>query len=55
MAEKILEHINEAIREQEGRERLKVISQDLWIGQGSVMQCVAPSSYPHHLYLVALI
>lgn len=34
MAEKVLNHINETIREQEDRERLKVISRDLWIGQG---------------------
>ncbi|EMD34285.1 hypothetical protein CERSUDRAFT_117167 [Gelatoporia subvermispora B] len=44
MAEKILEHINEAIREQEGRERLKVISQDLWIGQGR-LDLTAPTRY----------
>jgi actin cytoskeleton-regulatory complex protein PAN1 len=34
MAETILNNINETIREQEGRERLKIISQDLWVGQG---------------------
>jgi hypothetical protein len=34
IAEKILEQINEAIREREGRERLKEISKYLWIGQG---------------------
>lgn len=34
MSEKILSHINETIREQEGRERLKTISRDLWIGEG---------------------
>jgi actin cytoskeleton-regulatory complex protein PAN1 len=33
-AEKILNHINETIREQEGTERLRAISQELWIGQG---------------------
>ncbi|KAI0085934.1 hypothetical protein BDY19DRAFT_963763 [Irpex rosettiformis] len=33
-SEKILNHINETIREQEGRERLRTISKDLWIGQG---------------------
>lgn len=38
-AERILKTINEAIREQEGRDRLKTLSQDLWIGQG----CVLPS------------
>lgn len=36
MSEKILSHINETIREQEGRERLKAISRDLWIGEGFV-------------------
>jgi actin cytoskeleton-regulatory complex protein PAN1 len=35
-AEKILENINETIREQESRDRLKMLSQDLWIGQGCV-------------------
>jgi len=35
-AERILNTINEAIREQEGRDRLKTLSQDLWIGQGWV-------------------
>ncbi|TFY81602.1 hypothetical protein EWM64_g2415 [Hericium alpestre] len=33
-AEKILRHINEAIREQEGYQRLRALSQDLWIGHG---------------------
>jgi hypothetical protein len=33
-AERILDHINETIRDQEGRERLKDVSQHLWIGQG---------------------
>ncbi|KAH8977407.1 hypothetical protein EDB86DRAFT_3237574 [Lactarius hatsudake] len=33
-AERILGDINEAVREQEGRERLKVLSQYLWLGQG---------------------
>ena len=35
-AERILDTINEAIREREGRDRLKALSQDLWIGQGHV-------------------
>jgi hypothetical protein len=35
-AERILNTINEAIREQDGRERLRTLSQDLWIGQGCV-------------------
>jgi actin cytoskeleton-regulatory complex protein PAN1 len=34
IAETVLNNINETIREQEGRERLKTISQDLWVGQG---------------------
>ncbi|TFY54721.1 hypothetical protein EVG20_g9594, partial [Dentipellis fragilis] len=34
MSEKILRHINESIREQEGYQRLKTLSQDLWIGHG---------------------
>ncbi len=38
IAEKVLHHINESIRDQEGKERLRVISQNLWIGEGSV-QC----------------
>ena len=33
---KLLDNINEAIRDQEGRETLKSISQNLWIGQGYV-------------------
>ena len=36
-AERILDTINEAIREQEGHDRLKALSQDLWIGQGCVL------------------
>jgi len=39
-AEKILKHVNESIREQEGRERLSEISKDLWIGQGCVVSCL---------------
>ena len=35
-AERMLDTINEAIREQEGRNRLRILSQDLWIGHGSV-------------------
>jgi actin cytoskeleton-regulatory complex protein PAN1 len=50
-AERILENINEAIREQEGRDRLKVLSQDLWIGQGRVSptQGVYTRAYRHIL------
>lgn len=33
-AERILDTINEAIREQECRNRLRLLSQDLWIGHG---------------------
>ncbi|KAJ7500362.1 hypothetical protein B0H11DRAFT_1908822 [Mycena galericulata] len=36
-SEKILDHINESIRDQEGRETLKRISQNLWIGQGDIL------------------
>ena len=36
-AEKILRHINETIRELEGRERLREISANLWIGEGYVV------------------
>lgn len=35
-AERLLDTINEAIREQEGRNRLRILSQDLWIGRGYV-------------------
>lgn len=48
-AERILENINEAIREQESRERLKVLSQDLWIGQG----CVSPTGVLMHALTIA--
>jgi len=44
MAEKVLSHINETIREQEGRERLRVISNDLWIGQGR-LDLTEPTRY----------
>ncbi|KAI0333129.1 hypothetical protein GY45DRAFT_1320068 [Cubamyces sp. BRFM 1775] len=44
MAEKVLNHINETIREQEGRERLKEVSKDLWIGQGR-LDLTAPTRY----------
>ncbi|KAG1741756.1 Rho family DH domain-containing guanine nucleotide exchange factor [Suillus paluster] len=43
-AEKILEHVNETIREQEGRERLSEISKDLWIGQGR-LNLTAPTRH----------
>ncbi|EEB99549.1 hypothetical protein MPER_00756, partial [Moniliophthora perniciosa FA553] len=44
IAEKILDHINENIREQEGQEKLKTISQHLWIGQGR-LDLTAPTRY----------
>jgi len=44
IAEKILDHINESIREQEGRERLKDISKHLWIGQGR-LDLTAPTRH----------
>lgn len=44
MAEKVLSLINETIREQEDRERLKVISRDLWIGQGCVSMSLLSSN-----------
>ncbi|KAK0185975.1 hypothetical protein F5146DRAFT_163320 [Armillaria mellea] len=43
-AERILAHINETIREQEGRETLREISQHLWIGQGR-LDLTAPTRY----------
>ncbi|KAG2739032.1 hypothetical protein P692DRAFT_201756298, partial [Suillus brevipes Sb2] len=43
-AEKILEHVNETIREQEGKERLSEISKDLWIGQGR-LDLTAPTRH----------
>ena len=36
ISEKVLHHINETIREQEGTERLRTISHNLWIGEGYV-------------------
>jgi hypothetical protein len=36
MAERLLDHINETIRDQEGAETLKNISQQLWVGEGYV-------------------
>jgi hypothetical protein len=37
ITEKLLDHINETIREQEGREKLRKVSENLWIGQGYVI------------------
>ena len=45
-AERILNTINEAIREQEGRDRLKTLSQDLWIGQGCVLSNLGLDIHP---------
>ncbi|KAF7359085.1 Actin cytoskeleton-regulatory complex protein [Mycena sanguinolenta] len=44
ISEKILDHINESIRDQEGRETLKRISQNLWIGQGR-LDLTAPTRH----------
>ncbi|KAJ4490290.1 hypothetical protein J3R30DRAFT_3278216 [Lentinula aciculospora] len=44
IAEKILDHINETIRYQEGQETLKRISQNLWIGQGR-LDLTAPTRH----------
>ncbi|KAL6308638.1 hypothetical protein BKA93DRAFT_822360 [Sparassis latifolia] len=44
IAEGVLGQINETIREQEGRERLKTISKDLWIGQGR-LDLTAPTRH----------
>ncbi|KAH9019377.1 hypothetical protein EDB84DRAFT_1517396 [Lactarius hengduanensis] len=43
-AERILGDINEAVREQEGRERLKLLSQYLWLGQGR-LDLTAPTRH----------
>jgi actin cytoskeleton-regulatory complex protein PAN1 len=34
IVEETLDHINETIRDNEGTEKLRAISQHLWIGQG---------------------
>jgi len=44
MAEKLLDHINETIRDQEGIETLKKISQHLWVGEGR-LDLTAPTRY----------
>ncbi|KAF8216277.1 hypothetical protein K438DRAFT_1953239 [Mycena galopus ATCC 62051] len=44
ISEKILDHINESIRDQEGRETLKRISENLWIGQGR-LDLTAPTRH----------
>ncbi|KAF8626353.1 hypothetical protein AX15_005009 [Amanita polypyramis BW_CC] len=43
-AEMLLDRINEAIREQEGQERLGLVSQNLWIGTGR-LDLTAPTRY----------
>ncbi|KAH8829709.1 hypothetical protein DL96DRAFT_1669029 [Flagelloscypha sp. PMI_526] len=43
-AERLLDSINETIRDQEGRDRLKAISKNLWIGQGR-LDLTAPTRY----------
>ncbi|KAG6375732.1 hypothetical protein JVT61DRAFT_2578 [Boletus reticuloceps] len=43
-AEKILEEVNETIRDQEGRERLGEITRTLWIGQGR-LDLTAPTRH----------
>lgn len=40
MSEKLLDNINETMREQENHETLRKISQNLWIGQGCVMSYI---------------
>ncbi|KAF5349732.1 hypothetical protein D9756_008898 [Leucocoprinus leucothites] len=44
IAERLLDHINETIREQEGRAKLKKISENLWIGQGR-LDLTAPTRH----------
>ncbi|KAH0830093.1 hypothetical protein J3R83DRAFT_1428 [Lanmaoa asiatica] len=44
MAEKILEDVNETIRDREGRDRLGEISRALWIGQGR-LDLTAPTRH----------
>ncbi|KAG8833257.1 hypothetical protein FRC17_011032 [Serendipita sp. 399] len=43
-AEAILETINESIRDQEGHERLKELSNNLWVGQGK-LDLTAPTRF----------
>nr|VWP01440.1 NAD-dependent protein deacylase (EC (Regulatory protein SIR2 homolog) [Ganoderma boninense] len=44
MAQTVLEHINETIRDHEGKERLREISKDLWVGQGR-LDLTVPTRY----------
>ena len=59
VAERILGHINETIREQEGRERLREISKDLWVGQGYVLYevfvCRRPTNLPYRADVLTLL
>ena len=50
VAEKILNHINETIREQEGREKLRMLSEHLWIGQGCVRDPCSHRTRPVLVY-----
>lgn len=44
MAERLLDHINETIRDQEGADTLEKISQHLWVGEGR-LDLTAPTRY----------
>ena len=59
VAERILGHINETIREQEGRERLREISKDLWVGQGYVLYevffCRRATNHPYRTDVLTLL
>ena len=39
MAERLLDHINETIRDEEGADTLRKVSQHLWLGEGYVSHC----------------
>lgn len=44
LAERLLDEINEEIRDQEGRDKLKILSEHLWIGQGR-LDLTAPTRH----------
>ncbi|PFH53549.1 hypothetical protein AMATHDRAFT_73354 [Amanita thiersii Skay4041] len=44
ISESLLDNINEAIRDQEGREKLKLLSRNLWIGSGR-LDLTAPTRH----------
>jgi hypothetical protein len=44
-SEILLEAINESIREQEGQERLKELSKNLWVGNGQLLDLSAPTRF----------